>query len=78
MAKILIPVFFLLLSCSSLPPVALPYGPVISIDGDLVEVSHEVINKQKGSQIAAWYYAPGHHFVKGDMYPNSAKYSNPR
>lgn len=68
----------LALSCkSAIAPIALPYGPVISIDGDTIEVAHEVINKEKGSQIAAWYYVPGHGFVKGDIYPNFSKYQNP-
>jgi len=69
---------FLLFSCSSLiPPVALPYGPVISINGNMIEVAHEVVNKEKGSQIAAWYYVPGHNFVKGNIFPDSTKYLNP-
>ncbi len=64
-------------SCKVQPPVALPYGQVISIDCDLVEVVHEVINKQRGSQIAAWYYVPGHRFVKGDIFPDFTRYINP-
>lgn len=68
----------LLASCKvQEPPVALPYGPVISVDGDLIEVAHEVINKQKGSQIAAWYYVPGHRFVKGNIFPDFTRYINP-
>lgn len=67
-------------SCKSIkePPVAVPYGPVISIQGDWVEVSFEVINKTPGSQIAGWFYCPLHSYKKGNIFPDFTKYKHPR
>ena len=68
----------LIFSCKSAePPVALPYGPVISVQGDKIEVAFEVINKEPGSQISGWFYVPGHGFVKGNIFPDFSKYRHP-
>ena len=78
---ILVIVFLLalwLLGCKAAePPVALPYGPVISVQGDQIEVAFEVINKEPGSQISGWFYVPGHAFVKGNIFPDFSKYRHP-
>lgn len=84
-SKILVLLILILIGClvfftgckTAAPPVVVPYGPVISIDGDRIEVAFEVINKEPGSQLAGWFYVPGHRFVKGNIFPDFSKYKHP-
>jgi hypothetical protein len=64
----------LLFSCKAVePPIAEPFGTVITVEYDVIQVAHAVVNKDPGSQLAAWYYCPGHAFKKGDMFPDFSK-----
>ena len=68
--------FIFLLSCKAYdPPIAEPFGIVITVQGDAIQVAHAVVNKDPGSQLAAWYYCPGHGFEKGNAFPDSSKYT---
>jgi hypothetical protein len=64
-----------LCSCASVkyPPVTAVIGTVISVDGDNVLVTFEVVNKAKGSQGSNWFYCPRHSYRKGDSYPDPDK-----
>jgi len=68
----------LLFSCaSSQGPIAEPFGVVITAEGDLIQVAHKVVNKDSGSQLAAFYYCPGHTYEVGDRFPDLSKYDYP-
>ena len=68
----------LLFSCASIQgPIAEPFGVVISAERDLIQVAHKVVNKDRGSQIVAAYYVPGHTYQVGDKFPDLSKYSYP-
>ena len=65
-----------MLSCKSIePPIADPFGTVITAQRDVIQVAHPVINKDPGSQLAAWYYCPGHVYVLGDRFPDFSKHT---
>jgi len=68
----------LLFSCYSIQgPIAEPFGVVITAERDLIQVAHKVVNKDRGSQIVAAYYVPGHTYQVGDKFPDLSKYSYP-
>jgi hypothetical protein len=71
---VLILIFFAFSCKSAQPPVAVPYGSVTSVQGDWVQVTYEVVNKDPGSLITAWWYCPGHRFARRDRWPDSTKY----
>ena len=63
-----------MLSCaSSRLPATTSTGYVISVDGDQVLVTFEVVNESRGSQASNWFYIPKHSYRKGDLYPDCRK-----
>jgi hypothetical protein len=71
----LLSVIFLLLSRCKVKelPATTSIGLVISVDGDRVLATFEVVSEQRGSQASNWFYIPGHSYQKGDRYPDPAK-----
>lgn len=67
----------LLSSCAAKRyPATTAIGYVISVDGDQVLVSFEVVQDPPGSQAAHWFYVPAHSYKKGDRYPDPSKDPN--
>jgi len=48
-------------------------GLVISVDGDRVLVAFDVKTEEYGDQMVNSFYIPGHHYGKGDRYPDPCK-----
>lgn len=70
--------FFFSGCASTQPPATSSVGIVISVDGDRVLVSFEVMNEKRGSQASNWFYVPRHTYQKGDRYPDARKDPNLR